>query len=62
MRSSMMVSNCCGALFYEPGWPDNDICSCCREHADAIDEEEPSIVVLEMPEIPPPETGTEEEE
>ena len=62
MRSSMKVSNCCGATFYEPGYPDNDICSCCSEHADAIDEEEPSIVVLEMPEIPPPETGTEEEE
>jgi hypothetical protein len=30
----MKVSNCCGAIFSEPGWPDNDICSACKEHAD----------------------------
>ena len=36
----MMISNCCGAPFYEPGYPDNDICSSCREHADAVDDEE----------------------
>ena len=29
----MRVSNCCGAIFYEPGFPDNDICSSCNEHA-----------------------------
>ena len=29
----MKVSNCCGVPFYEPGWPDNDICSNCKEHA-----------------------------
>ena len=34
----MKVSNCCGAPFYEPGWPDNDICSACKEHADAIEQ------------------------
>jgi len=45
----MKVSNCCGALFVEPGWPDNDLCSACKEHADAIDEEEPSIMVIDMP-------------
>ena len=45
----MKVSNCCGALFVEPGWPDNDLCSACKEHADAIDEEEPSIMVVDMP-------------
>ena len=45
----MKVSNCCGALFVEPGWPDNDLCSACKEHADAIDEEDPSIVVIDMP-------------
>ena len=28
------VSNCCGAQFGYPGWPDNDICSACGEHAD----------------------------
>ena len=45
----MKVSNCCGALFVEPGWPDNDLCSACKEHADAIDEEDPSIVVIDIP-------------
>tara|TARA_R100001530_G_scaffold63782_1_gene45850 strand:- start:258 stop:482 length:225 start_codon:yes stop_codon:yes gene_type:complete len=45
----MEVSNCCGASFYEPGWPDNDICSSCKEHADVIEQEEPSIKVIEMP-------------
>ena len=44
----MEVSNCCGAVFYEPGWPDNDICSCCREHADMVNEEEPSIEVIDL--------------
>ena len=28
------VSNCCNAQFGFPGWPDNDICSACGEHAD----------------------------
>lgn len=27
------TSYCCGAGFYEPGWPDNDICSSCGEHS-----------------------------
>ena len=40
----MKVTNCCGALFYEPGYPDNDICSVCKEHADAIEEEKPKEV------------------
>ena len=43
----MKVSNCCGAIFYEPGYPENDICSCCNEHADAINQEELSIKVIE---------------
>ena len=47
----MMVSNCCGAEFGPPGWPDCDLCSACREHADAIDQNEPSINVIEMPEL-----------
>ena len=34
----MLTSNCCGAIFYEPGYPENDICSYCNEHADAIRE------------------------
>ena len=37
----MKVSDCCGALFYEPGWPDNDICSACKEHANASEYEHP---------------------
>ena len=40
----MKVTNCCGALFYEQGYPDNDICSVCKEHADAIEEEKPKEV------------------
>ena len=36
----MKVSDCCGALFYDPGWPDNDICSACREHANASEIDE----------------------
>ena len=44
----MKVSECCGAVFSEPGHPDNDICSCCSEHADPIEEEEPSIEVIEL--------------
>ena len=41
----MKVSNCCGAPFYEPGWPDNDICSACKEHADAVDDEEVELLI-----------------
>ena len=40
MSDEEMVSNCCTAPFGYPGWPDNDICSQCGEHADtAINEE-----------------------
>ena len=35
-----METNCCGATFYEPGWPDVDICSSCGEHASPMEEEE----------------------
>ena len=27
-------TNCCHANFVHPGWPDNDMCSECFEHAD----------------------------
>ena len=47
----MKVSNCCGASFYEPGWPDVDICTSCGEHSNAIEQDKPSINVIEMPEI-----------
>ena len=33
------VSNCCGAYFLEPGFPDNEICTSCGEHADAYEYE-----------------------
>ena len=36
----MKVSDCCGALFYEPGWPENYICSACKEHANASEIDE----------------------
>ena len=36
----MLVSNCCGARFYEPDYPDNDICTDCGEHAGAEEEDE----------------------
>ena len=32
------ISNCCGAIFYEPGYPENDICSSCNEHATEVEE------------------------
>jgi hypothetical protein len=35
----MKISNCCEAPFHEPGYPDNDICSKCLEHAEPIDED-----------------------
>lgn len=34
------VSRCCYAGFTEPGWPDSDFCSRCKEHADAVDANE----------------------
>ena len=46
--NDMKLSECCGAVFSEPGHPDNDLCSCCYEHADPIEEEEPSIEVIEL--------------
>ena len=33
----MLISNCCEAVFCEPGYPDNDMCSDCKEHAEAIE-------------------------
>ena len=31
------VSSCCEAIFHDPGWPDNDICSKCKEHTDSYE-------------------------
>ena len=45
----MIVSNCCGASYAEPGHPDNDICSACGDHSDAIEQDKPSINVIEIP-------------
>jgi len=33
-----ILSNCCGAPFGPPGWPDCDLCSECRDHAEPYDE------------------------
>ena len=33
------MSNCCTAPFTYPGWPDSDMCSKCKEHADIWEEE-----------------------
>ena len=34
----MEYSNCCNAPFGPPGWPDNDICTACQEHAEPEEE------------------------
>ena len=34
------MSNCCTAPFTFPGWPDSDLCSECKEHADIWEEED----------------------
>ena len=34
------VSNCCTAQFGYPGWPDNDMCARCGEHASPEEEED----------------------
>ena len=36
----MTMSNCCGFPFTQPGWPDSDLCSQCKEHAEPFDEED----------------------
>jgi hypothetical protein len=35
-----ILTECCGAPFASPGWPDSDICSDCKEHAGPYDEDE----------------------
>jgi len=35
----MQITNCCGAEFTFPGWPDSDVCSKCKEHAAPEDRE-----------------------
>ena len=34
----MYLSECCGAPFPEPGYPDTDLCGKCYEHTSAYDE------------------------
>ena len=36
----MEYSNCCTEPFGYPGWPDCDICSQCKEHAEPSEEED----------------------
>ena len=45
----MIVSNCCGAQYNDPGYPDNDICGACGEHSEGLPTDKPSVQVLEMP-------------
>ena len=35
-----MYTNCCGSQFGYPGWPDNDLCADCGEHASPMDIED----------------------
>ncbi len=39
MNEKEPISNCCSAPFGYPGWPDSDICSECKEHADIGDDD-----------------------
>lgn len=34
-----MLTECCGAPFYNPGWPDIDICTSCKGHSVPLKEE-----------------------
>ena len=43
----MIVSNCCGAEFHDL---ETKICMCCNEHADEIEQDKPSINVVEIEE------------
>ena len=43
----MIVSNCCGAEFHDL---ETKICVCCNEHADEIEQDKPSIEVVEIKE------------
>ena len=36
----MIVSNCCGATFTYPGYPDSNMCSECHENADGYEDED----------------------
>ena len=39
-EDDMEWTNCCGAPFTYPGWPDSDLCSACNEHAEPMKDEE----------------------
>ena len=43
----MIVSNCCGAEFHDLA---TKICMCCNEHADEIEQDKPSIDVVDVKE------------
>ena len=36
----MYISECCGAPFPEPGYPDTDLCGQCKEHTGGVDVDE----------------------
>ena len=53
----MKVSKCCGAEFYDQahnnfggGYSPNLVCGSCGERSEPIEQDLPSIVVLELPE------------
>ena len=39
----MEYTNCCGAPFGSPGWPDCDLCTDCKEHAEPREDDEDEI-------------------
>ena len=44
-----ILSECCGAPFTSPGWPDSDFCSDCKEHSSPyIDEDEDETTLKEI--------------
>jgi hypothetical protein len=39
-RGSYNLTECCGAPFTKPGYPDSDLCGSCFEHTGPMDKEE----------------------
>ena len=51
------TSACCDATFYDPGYPDNDICSSCKEHStsawqEALEDAAVSYAIKSVKELP----------
>ena len=43
IQENYIVTNCCEAPFYYPDYPDNDLCTACKEHAMPMKEEEQDV-------------------